>query len=105
MARRRVDLARINFVLFTEYDQQFLRCGSRIVHLAEVFETYDELVAAPSARIVADAQVILQASCDFLQHRVANVMTQRVIDRPEPIEIDKQDGERHVLALAATDCT
>jgi hypothetical protein len=52
-----------------------------------------ELVAAQSRQNVCFSKRRLESRCNFPQERIANGMTQGVIDVLEPVEIQQQHGE------------
>ncbi len=102
-ARRCVHFAVAELVFLRQHQQQFLCRRCRVAGLAEIFEANDELVTTPAAGKIADAQVLVETPGDIAQQRVADVVTQRIVDRLEAIEIDEKHRQRRRLALAAPD--
>ena len=78
-----------------------MRRSGCIGRFAEILEADDELVTAPTAREVADAQISAQAVSDLSQQLVADIVAESVVDRLEAIEVNKQDGKGPFVALAA----
>ena len=66
--------------------------------LADVLQQHDELVAAEPRDDVAGPDAAAQARGGGPQHRVAGLVTERVVDDLEAIEIDEQNGEPAAVA-------
>ena len=66
-------------------------------------QQHRELVAAEPRHRVGRAQGAAQARRHFLQHQIAGVMAERVVDLLEAIEIDQQDRQALVVAMRAQD--
>ncbi len=62
-----------------------------------------ELIAAEPRDRIGRAQRVAQARRHFLQHLIAGVMPERVVDLLEAIEIEQQHGEALVIAMRAQD--
>src|SRR5690606_27007007 len=101
--RRGINLACPHVVLFGKHEHQLLRSRGRVLRLTQVLQADDEFVAAPATREIADTQVLRQPFPDLPQEFVTNVMTQRVVDRLEPVEVDEQDGDGIPATAAAAD--
>lgn len=67
--------------------------------IADIGQHDQELVAAEPRRDVAGADAAGQSPGHFHQQAIADMMTERVVDVLEAVEIDQQDG--HDFAVAA----
>ena len=74
----------------------------KLVAVCDVAQDDDELVAAQAAHGVVCPHRLRQPARHGAQQTVANVVTQRVIDQLEPVQIDEQ--HRHLLAIRAGLC-
>lgn len=72
-----------------------------IVDACGTFDQDDELIAAEAGDGVLVAQDAAQAAGNITQDGVAGPVAELVVDRFEVVEVDEQDGETAVLALAA----
>ena len=67
--------------------------GERVA-LDHVLGDHHELVAAQPGQDVGGAQPVAQAPRHDLQHLVADVVAQRVVDGLEAVEVDEQHAQR-----------
>ena len=68
---------------------------------AQVFEQHGELVAAQPSHGVDAAHAFLEAPGDRGQHLVAGGVAPAVVDGLEVVEVDEEQAERRLAALAA----
>ena len=66
-----------------------LGCGN-LRDLAQVFENHDKFIASEARHCVDFANAACDALGRLLQHQVADVMTERVVQRLESVKVDKQ---------------
>src|SRR6202011_1821185 len=57
----------------------------------------DELIAARPGDHVARVERLAQTRGDFTQDAVADAVTERVVDRLEPVEVDVEQGETAIV--------
>ncbi|MCY1549297.1 hypothetical protein D9M68_854580 [compost metagenome] len=60
---------------------------------------HGELIAAQACHVIAAAHVLAQAFGDYLQHQVAGVVAEAIVDRLEVIEVDQHQGHAFVMPL------
>ena len=66
--------------------------------LTQIAQQHHEFVTAQACHRVAVAHALAQPLGHFLQQQVAHVMAQRVVQRLEVVQIDKQQGATAVVA-------
>ena len=66
-------------------------------------QQHGELITAQPRDRVRGAQCVSQARRNFLQHQVAGMVPERVVDFLEPVEVDQQDGEALFIAMRSED--
>ena len=64
--------------------------------LAGAGDQHEEFVAAPAEHVVRFADVALQEARDVLQHPVARLVTERIVDGLEPVDVDEEQRERQL---------
>jgi hypothetical protein len=74
-----------------------------VVDLAALVENDHELVAAEARHHIARPQREAQPVRHFEQEQVAGLVTQRIVDDLEPIEIDEQHRKTMIVALRGVD--
>jgi hypothetical protein len=67
----------------------------------EIFRDHDELIAPEAPERVGGAHDAVQARRDRSQQLVPGVVTQRVVDALEVVQIDEQRRDRRVVATRA----
>ncbi len=82
--------------------QQHAR-GHGGVFVADRRQQDGEFVTAHARHRIDVAQFAAQARRDLLQQQVADLVTQRIVDVLEAVEIHQQQGERPVVALGLFD--
>jgi hypothetical protein len=92
------DRGTLDLVRLAQHREQPVRREHRLVGRA--VHEQRELVAAEPGRDVAVEQVAPQPLADLGQHRVADVVAAHVVDRLEAVEVDADQHERIVGALA-----
>ena len=81
---------------------QLLGEGDHLTHLVETVDQDGELVAPDASHGVGRADGVDEALGERCQHLVAGVVTERVVDVLEVVEVDQHDSDRPALAPCPT---
>ncbi|MOA43898.1 hypothetical protein D3C78_1661020 [compost metagenome] len=69
-----------------------------VVLLVQLHQQHKLIATDPRQRVVT-AQVFTQARCHLTQQQIAHVMSEGIVDRLEPVQIDEHQGKTAALFL------
>ena len=81
--------------------ENFIGCDHRTVHIVDRGQQNHKLIAANARDGIGFAQTGAGANRNMLEHQIADVMAQRVVDFFETIQIHR--NQREALALSPGD--
>ena len=100
-ARGEEELALADHHRLHERGEHLARRDFRLRAFAHLGEHDHELVAAQARHHVARAQRVAQPPRRLIQHGVARLVAERVVDHLEAVEVDEHHGERALVAPRA----